>query len=555
MEWSQAAEDQRQLLLPIKGGCRTGAWSRHTTRASREHRPQLHPPKDKTAISTCKEPEICTIIQRFMQLNVMDFSCQDSLYPKYPEDSDLKEEGDQGMGSAAEQQLLPDRQGEPASFTEGAFSSPGNGDSSDYFFLSSQPSPPLPLNYSGSFFIETSLEHPQDQEALFNIMSGILGISPFSAPQRQTRPTEALYSVPEAIQNHMDLYSNPQPNLNISVQQAFPNQLYSNFSSTEDIHQVPSSPSLGSSCSSQCFFDSKFIPNKQEMDVSSISPSLESFTSACHQWDDHTSQNFVPASYQSDTFQAAESSPTIFHPLESKVENVMTACCQPLMSEDSGLFQSMDFSCHSETYQTSPCDYSETKIDLKSQLMPDLKYQLGHPVPMQGLMTQEEHMHHQSPPLISTDFLGHSPTADNMMPTSLSSSIAEPRKKYRRNKFPAKCFRPKPHEKAFACPVESCIRSFARSDELNRHLRIHTGHKPFQCRICLRNFSRSDHLTTHIRTHTGEKPFSCDLCGRRFARSDEKKRHGKVHMKQKARTEEKLKGLGFYSMGLSFGTL
>uniref|UniRef100_A0A8C4YTT1 C2H2-type domain-containing protein n=1 Tax=Gopherus evgoodei TaxID=1825980 RepID=A0A8C4YTT1_9SAUR len=76
-----------------------------------------------------------------------------------------------------------------------------------------------------------------------------------------------------------------------------------------------------------------------------------------------------------------------------------------------------------------------------------------------------------------------------------------------------------PHEKSFACPVENCIRSFARSDELNRHLRIHTGHKPFQCRICLRNFSRSDHLTTHIRTHTGEKPFSCDICGRRFARS------------------------------------
>ncbi len=82
-----------------------------------------------------------------------------------------------------------------------------------------------------------------------------------------------------------------------------------------------------------------------------------------------------------------------------------------------------------------------------------------------------------------------------------------------------------------------------------RHIRIHTGDKPFQCKICARAFSRSDHLTTHIRTHTGgrekthlsikkkriisflEKPFSCDTCGRRFARSDERKRHGKVHQK------------------------
>ncbi|XP_075435299.1 early growth response protein 4 [Ascaphus truei] len=495
-----------------------------------------------------------------MLLSAMDFSCQDSLYPKYQEGCDVKEEGDQCTGSGGEQQLFPESQGEAAThLTEGNFTSPsGNGDTSEYYFLSSQPSPPLPLNYTGSFFIETSPELPHDQEALFNLMSGILGMSPFSAPPRQSRQAEALYSVPEAIQNHMDLYSNSQPNLNISIQHAaFPSQMYPSFNSSEDIHQVPSSPSLGSSCSSQCFFDSKVMPTKQEMDVSPMSPSLDSFNSPCPQWDAHTPQNFLPASYQSESFHTPDNSQSIFHPLESKVENVMSACCQPHITnapDGSGVYNSMDFNCQPETYQTTPCDFNETKIDLKSQLMQDLN-PLSHPVPMSRMMNQNEVIHHQSPPLISTEFLGHSPTADTMLPTNAGNPPAEPRRKYRRNKCPAKCFRPKPHEKAFACPVENCIRSFARSDELNRHLRIHTGHKPFQCRICLRNFSRSDHLTTHIRTHTGEKPFSCDLCGRRFARSDEKKRHGKVHMKQKARTEEKLRGLGFYTVGLSFGTL
>uniref|UniRef100_A0A0N5AU61 Early growth response protein n=1 Tax=Syphacia muris TaxID=451379 RepID=A0A0N5AU61_9BILA len=92
------------------------------------------------------------------------------------------------------------------------------------------------------------------------------------------------------------------------------------------------------------------------------------------------------------------------------------------------------------------------------------------------------------------------------------------------------------HERPYRCPMENCERRFSRSDELTRHIRIHTGQKPFQCRICMRAFSRSDHLTTHVRTHTGEKPFSCDICGRKFARSDERKRHTKVHSKQKVCT-------------------
>lgn len=106
-------------------------------------------------------------------------------------------------------------------------------------------------------------------------------------------------------------------------------------------------------------------------------------------------------------------------------------------------------------------------------------------------------------------------------------------------KYPNRPSKTPVHERPYACPVENCDRRFSRSDELTRHIRIHTGQKPFQCRICMRSFSRSDHLTTHIRTHTGEKPFSCDICARKFARSDEKKRHAKVHLKQKMKKENK----------------
>ncbi|XP_034745725.1 early growth response protein 1-like [Etheostoma cragini] len=113
---------------------------------------------------------------------------------------------------------------------------------------------------------------------------------------------------------------------------------------------------------------------------------------------------------------------------------------------------------------------------------------------------------------------------------------AQPIKPNRIRKSPTSrpCKTP-PHERPYACPADGCDRRFSRSDELTRHVRVHTGQRPFQCRICMRSFSRSDHLTTHIRTHTGEKPFACTECGRKFARSDERKRHAKIHQRQRER--------------------
>ena len=143
-------------------------------------------------------------------------------------------------------------------------------------------------------------------------------------------------------------------------------------------------------------------------------------------------------------------------------------------------------------------------------------------------------------PTHNPSLTGHGPVLNFMPSNTKPPRKTPPRPKNAAASVPKK---PKiakpPSEKPHICPVENCGKRFSRSDELTRHLRIHTGQKPFQCHICLRCFSRSDHLTTHIRTHTGEKPFACETCGRRFARSDERKRHKKVHDKEAAREAAK----------------
>ena len=45
-------------------------------------------------------------------------------------------------------------------------------------------------------------------------------------------------------------------------------------------------------------------------------------------------------------------------------------------------------------------------------------------------------------------------------------------------RYPARPSKTPVHERPYACPVDACDRRFSRSDELTRHIRIHTG-KPW----------------------------------------------------------------------------
>lgn len=83
-------------------------------------------------------------------------------------------------------------------------------------------------------------------------------------------------------------------------------------------------------------------------------------------------------------------------------------------------------------------------------------------------------------------------------------------------------------KKANVCGV--CSKTFKKSNDLTRHLRIHKNERPFECEVCDKKFALKCTLDRHVETHSNQRNMvTCHICNQKLVSKNGLILHLKIH--------------------------
>lgn len=83
--------------------------------------------------------------------------------------------------------------------------------------------------------------------------------------------------------------------------------------------------------------------------------------------------------------------------------------------------------------------------------------------------------------------------------------------------------------KPFRCEYDNCQRRFKVTSQLNDHINVHLGIKPYKCDYCAETFRAKNGLSTHQKIHTEPYKHWCQLCQKSFAQKNALLDHNDSH--------------------------
>ncbi|XP_022224932.2 zinc finger protein with KRAB and SCAN domains 8-like [Drosophila obscura] len=82
-------------------------------------------------------------------------------------------------------------------------------------------------------------------------------------------------------------------------------------------------------------------------------------------------------------------------------------------------------------------------------------------------------------------------------------------------------------ERPYRC--SQCPKAYIQKTNLKAHMYRHTGERPFKCSKCSKSYSQQSHLDTHMRLHTGERPYRCSQCPKAYIQKTNLEAHMRRH--------------------------